>query len=213
MTMRKLITFRRIGLYLSLAAIVLWVESAVAEIWFVNLANDTGTEDGTSWETALVAIQPGVDAAFESGGGEVWVANGVYSELREGTVDVEPDPVEEILVESGSLVTKPGVNLYGGFLGTESLLEERDPNPRLSVIDGSRSRGGDCSSRRSSFQPAGSSASLRLAFLPLFRLGPALLLSCSDSSQRSRKRSAFRKTCRWARRLPIRVEGALLRSP
>jgi hypothetical protein len=143
MTMRKLITFRRIGLYLSLAAIVLWVESAVAEIWFVNLANDTGTEDGTSWETALVAIQPGVDAAFESGGGEVWVANGVYSELREGTVDVEPDPVEEILVESGSLVTKPGVNLYGGFLGTESLLEERDPNPRLSVIDGSRSRGGE----------------------------------------------------------------------
>lgn len=102
-------------------------------IWYVDHEN-TGTEDGLSWATAFKTIQPAIDAASTAGGGEVWVAEGTYSEAR-AHVD-------------GSLEMKEGVYLYGGFVGIavsgglETDRSQRDWNTHVTTIDGSVARGG-----------------------------------------------------------------------
>lgn len=68
--------------------------------------------DGQSWDAALPDIQAAIDLAAEAGGGQVWVAAGVYAR---------------------SIRLRPFVRVYGGFAGFESAREERDPkaNPTL----------------------------------------------------------------------------------
>lgn len=51
-------------------------------------------------------IQDAVDAAKAAGGGEVWVAQGIYKLSKE-------------------LVLRPDVDLYGGFQGSETKCSER----------------------------------------------------------------------------------------
>ncbi len=105
-------------------------------MWFVDKDNISGTEDGTSWATAFTTIQPGIDAASVAGGGEVWVAEGIYDEPR---TSPNADPSG---VDTGSVVMKSGVSIYGGFVGTETARSERDWEIHVTTIDGSTSRGG-----------------------------------------------------------------------
>jgi hypothetical protein len=110
-------------------------QSASAAVWYVDKDNTSGTEDGTSWATAYPTIQPAIDAASADGGGEVWVAEGAYDETR-------VSPFHEPVVDTGSLVLKSGVDLYGGFIGlgaegNETAREERDWESNLTTIDGS----------------------------------------------------------------------------
>lgn len=72
----------------------------------------TGTGDGSSWATALGSIQAAIDAAAaefntSATAQEVWVASGTYS------------------TATAALIMKAGVNLYGGFAGTETTKEQR----------------------------------------------------------------------------------------
>ena len=73
----------------------------------VNAANDEGPWNGKSWATAYRAVQDGIDAAQEAGGGEVWVAKGTY----------KPTSGTDRTV---SFQWRPGVELYGGFGGAEA---------------------------------------------------------------------------------------------
>jgi len=93
----------------------------------------TGANNGSSWANAFTAIQPAIDAASLRGGGEVWVAEGTYGENR--------------IDEHGSVVMKPGVHLYGGFIGNgpggnETLRSQRNWKTHATVIDGATARGG-----------------------------------------------------------------------
>lgn len=103
-----------------------------------------GTEDGLTWATAFDTIQEGIDLAWVLGGDEVWVAGGpngggyIYDEDRPiawGSVPV-----------LGSLILEDNVHLYGGFEGywgfQETSINQRNPLRAITVIDGSRSRGG-----------------------------------------------------------------------
>ncbi len=101
--------------------------NANAATWYVDKDN-TGTEDGTSWATAFKTIQPAVNAASAAGGGEVWVAEGTYSETRPHA--------------SGALELKSTVSLYGGFAGNETQRSERDLSAHTTIIDGSTARAG-----------------------------------------------------------------------
>lgn len=83
---------------------------------FVDARNVTGTQTGATWNTAFNSVQQGVDAAFASGGGEVWVAAGTYAE---------------------SVSLKSGVRVYGGFAGSETALTQRDVDGNPTVLDGS----------------------------------------------------------------------------
>lgn len=96
--------------FLLIGAIWLVAMTAAADVWYVDKSNDSGTEDGLAWATAFTTIQAAINAAEMYG--EVWVAEGVYDEVR---ISVMHDPPED----TGSLVMKDGVLLYGGFAGTE----------------------------------------------------------------------------------------------
>ncbi len=103
-----------------------------------------GVEDGLTWATAFDTIQEGIDFASLIGDYEVWVAGGpngggyTYDEDR-------PDTWGSVPV-SGSLIMEDNVQLYGGFEGYHGIQEtsrnQRNPRLSITVIDGSRSRGG-----------------------------------------------------------------------
>ena len=106
---------------------------AFASVWYVNKASTSTTENGHSWGTAFKTIQPAIDAASNAGGGEVWVAKGVYDEARQ--CSYYPGGVN-----SGALLIRSATATYGGFSGVETQLGQRDWTGNLTVIDGSKSR-------------------------------------------------------------------------
>ncbi len=69
---------RSSAMMIHLAYLIAWAyllltsASSEAAIWYVDLDNILGTEDGTAWATAFTTIQDGIDAA--TSGDEVWVA-------------------------------------------------------------------------------------------------------------------------------------------
>ena len=97
---------------LMIAAALCVSSNASAAVWLVD--KDTpavqGAQDGLTWATAYDTIQEAIDAADAAGGGEVWVAEGVYDEPRTS----DPHGTGE---NTGSVMMKGGVHLYGGFSG------------------------------------------------------------------------------------------------
>ena len=85
----------------------------------------TGAQTGESWTDAFVSIQDALDVAV---GAEIWVAEGVYYP-DEGLTQVNGD-------RSSTFELKQGVTIYGGFDGTENLLEERDWVHNVTVLSG-----------------------------------------------------------------------------
>ena len=100
--------------------------------------------DGLSWETAFQDLQDGLSEAETRNGDEVgdndvdaiWVAEGVYKpsvEVREG----EARTATFMLVEE--------VAIYGGFVGTETTLAERDWAAHTTTLSGDIGVVGDAS--------------------------------------------------------------------
>lgn len=89
-------------------------------------ASAGGKNDGTSWLDAYRDLQDALDAARAASGDglQIWVAGGVYRPDR-GTGD-----------RFASYRLLNGVTLYGGFAGTESTLEQRDPETHPTVLCG-----------------------------------------------------------------------------
>ncbi len=108
-------------------------DSEERPVVFVDVDNTSGTEDGASWATAFTTIQAGIDAAFENGGAEVWVAAGVYTGNGR-TVDIGDEDTENVIE-----VTE-WAHIYGGFSGTETARDERDWVKNGTIIDGTRKR-------------------------------------------------------------------------
>lgn len=107
---------------------------AAADVWYVDVANTSGTQTGATWGDAFTEIQPAIDAAHADGGGEVWVAQGVYAEERRHLQEGVP---------TGSLELKPGVLLYGGFAGNEGTRHKRDWEANITTISGKTARNGE----------------------------------------------------------------------
>ncbi|MCX7050250.1 MAG: right-handed parallel beta-helix repeat-containing protein [Candidatus Sumerlaeota bacterium] len=99
----------------------------LARVLFVDAVLGDDGADGKTWNSALKTIQSGIEAAYGAGGGEVWVKAGLYNEARPTT-------------ESGALVMRSGVALYGGFAGGETELAQRDVAANVTTIDGSTAR-------------------------------------------------------------------------
>lgn len=101
---------------------------ACANIPFLRLyvdAGAAGANDGSSWPDAFTDPQDALDAAVAVDGPiEVWVAAGVYTPDRE-TGD-----------RRATFQLQDGVSLYGGFFGTETSLDQRDPLSNLTVLSG-----------------------------------------------------------------------------
>lgn len=108
----------------------------------INTPANVAAQNGLTWATAFATIQQGINAAYETGsGGQVWVANGTYEEARAETWGGE----------TGSLILKDGVELYGGFAGydvdpweaNETSLSMRSVNSQVTVISGRVADGGN----------------------------------------------------------------------
>jgi hypothetical protein len=85
-----------------------------AKVFYVNSTGDNST--GLAWANAFHNIQAALNAA--TSGDEIWVAQGTYI----------------IENENSQLVIKEGVDVFGGFVGNESTLENRSTNPALTII-------------------------------------------------------------------------------
>lgn len=85
---------------------------------YVKAGPGGGISDGTSWATAFVSL----DAALATGapGQQIWVAAGVYRPI---------DP-------ANGFIMPVGVQLYGGFDGTETQLDQRNPALNPTILDG-----------------------------------------------------------------------------
>lgn len=89
----------------------------------VSTTGDDGNSGG-SWSQAMATLPAAIAAADATGCSAIWVADGTY--ITSNT----DDPTE-------AFVLTPGLQLYGGFAGTEINLAERDPAAHLTVLDGS----------------------------------------------------------------------------
>ena len=93
--------------------------ATVGSIIYVKAGSDGS---GLSWDDALGEINQAVTLASTTGNRhDIWVAKGTYLG-------------DTSLVSAISL--SAGVNLYGGFAGTESSLDERNPKTNVTIIDG-----------------------------------------------------------------------------
>src|SRR6056297_3016474 len=81
----------------------------------------TGAADGSSWTDAYPDLQDAINAA--DGSSELWIAGGVYT----------PDSEGDSFTITGS---KDGIELYGGFKGTETARSQREPTEHRTILSG-----------------------------------------------------------------------------
>ena len=98
---------------LTLFSLLLLAGSSSADVRYVDANIFTGSNDGTSWANAYFG-PAGLQSALaaSSSGDQIWCAEGTYSPTNGTSRTV-------------SIVLKNGVEVYGGFNGTESSLAQR----------------------------------------------------------------------------------------
>ena len=83
---------------------LLFMLATYAQSAVVYVKSDAaGANNGTSWANAFTNFQTAINASAP--GDQLWVCKGTYS---------------------GSFTSKDGISIYGGFLGNETLLIERN---------------------------------------------------------------------------------------
>ncbi len=109
---------------ISLTLLALFIHVlAFSQIIYVK---QNGTGNGDSWATALGDLQTALqNVQF---GEEIWVATGNYKPTV-CTVCGEPERNLPFTVPNG-------VKLYGGFVGTESAVDERNISQNLTILSG-----------------------------------------------------------------------------
>lgn len=95
--------------------------SSHAQTIYVD-ADAMGSNDGSTWNNAFVDL--GDALAMAISGQEIWVAEGVYR------------PGGAVPNRESSFVIPDGVELYGGFTGNESTLDERNVQLNETVLSG-----------------------------------------------------------------------------
>lgn len=103
-----------------LAGLLLLPAALAQTVVFVD-TDASGASDGTSWADAYRELSDALAGAPD--GAQIWVAEGVY------TPTAAPD-------RTGSFVLRAGVEILGGFTGTETSADERvaDPDENQTVL-------------------------------------------------------------------------------
>ena len=95
-------------------------------------SGDTG-HSGRSWDQALATVQAGIFAAAADHC-QVWIAAGTYYPTVETTLGD---------ARSKTITLSPGLTLYGGFSGSETDVDERNPEQYETVLSGDIGTVGD----------------------------------------------------------------------
>ena len=61
---------------------------AVGQPIFVKWDSGAATPDGSSWAMAYADLQSAADAAYSAGGGEVWVAQVIYTSISVPVISI-----------------------------------------------------------------------------------------------------------------------------
>jgi hypothetical protein len=88
-----------------------------------------GRRDGTSWANAFGSLQGAIDAVSREGD-QIWVAQGTYRPTAYVDSNVTSDP------RSRSFVLKGGVQIYGGFAGSETAVNQRNVVANPTILSG-----------------------------------------------------------------------------
>ena len=92
----------------------------------------TGTNDGESWANAYTDLQDALEEAeVNEDITSIWVAQGVYvPSVEYVTQEIDPTHWHKTfrLIDA--------VKIYGGFVGVEALLTERDPEMNITTLSG-----------------------------------------------------------------------------
>jgi hypothetical protein len=97
-----------------------------AQTYFVSTSG-SDSNDGLSWATAFESVQKGINEANGSGGGEVWVAQGTYYPTEYvSDAEGQRDATDGDYYKSFKMYA--GIDVYGGFAGTEATKEARQKN-------------------------------------------------------------------------------------
>jgi predicted outer membrane repeat protein len=80
----------------------------------------SGTNTGTSWTNAYTSLQSALDNPSCT---EIWVAAGTYKPTSDNDRAI-------------SFTLKDGVDIYGGFAGTEIARDDRDPEENVTTLSG-----------------------------------------------------------------------------
>ena len=107
---------------------LLLAASSQAGVFYVDSSSQDINPTGVSWALAFPVIQRAIDAAAESGGGEIWVKAGVY----------KPDGISR----NASLNLKTNVTLFGGFRGGETNRVQRNVKANRTILSGDIGRTG-----------------------------------------------------------------------
>lgn len=99
---------------MTITAGLIMINSYQANAKTIHYVKSGGTGNGTSWNDAAGSIQEQIDNA--EAGDEIWVAAGIYYPEKQ---------TSETDVRSKTFLLKDGVNLYGGFTGDETSIEDR----------------------------------------------------------------------------------------
>ncbi len=105
------------GLILVTLMLFFVASSAQATVWYVNGASTAQTPNGRSWASAFHELQTAANPAIPED--EVWVAAGTYTSTANEVVAVAAK-----------------ITFYGGFKGTETVREQRDPKANETIMDG-----------------------------------------------------------------------------
>jgi len=126
-------------IFLLLTAILFFIllsSTVSATIRYVT-PTGAGTLAGTSWVNAASDLQLTINNS--SSGDEIWVAAGTYKPNRRadalGTITAND--------RNNAFVLKPGVKIYGGFAGSETLLSQRNWTTNTTILSGDLGAVGD----------------------------------------------------------------------
>ena len=103
---------------------------AIPPVRYVSAAG-TSLQGCTTWGDAC-SLQHALD--LSSSGDQIWVRHGNYlPTVRANPANTDPRTV--------TFTLKDGVSLYGGFLGTETILSDRDPAFYTTILSGNIASG------------------------------------------------------------------------
>ena len=114
-------SYRRAAFRLIILLVVLGAGPAHAQDTLYVDTDAPGANNGTSWTDAYTDLQTAINNASSSS--ELWVAEGVY----------KPDNEGDSFTITGAI---NGVEVYGGFTGTESTRSARNPEENKTVLSG-----------------------------------------------------------------------------